>query len=70
MSKTVPSVREENIKITLLYQNVVVYVTSSLPSSISAVFVFVGFNFQFYWFAHHVSRLHGDPVYSDRLQSG
>jgi len=59
-----------NIKITLLFQNVVVYVTSCLPYSISAVFVFVGFNFQFYWFAHHVSRLHGHPVYSNRLQAG
>jgi len=43
-------------------------IVSSL--SIPGVFVFVGFYFRFYWFAHHISRLHGHPVYSGRLQAG
>jgi hypothetical protein len=70
MSNIVQSEREQNIRITHLFQNAVVYVTSSLPYSVSAVFVFVSFNFHFYWFAQHVSRLDSHPVYSDRLQAG
>jgi len=70
MTNTVPLVWEQNIKITLLFQNVVVHVTLSLHSSTTCVFVFVGFCFQFYWFAHHISRLRVHPVYSDRLQAG
>jgi len=70
MKNTVPLVWEQNIKITLLFQNVVVHVTLSLHSSTTCVFVFVGFCFQFYWFAHHISRLRVHPVYSDRLQAG